>query len=112
KRAGMGINGEALVKPDVARLKTIVLGAAERHQEVDDTILANFSEERSSGNQLLEPLLNWLLQAGVMEILLHQDIDSPIIINDYLNVTHAFYEKGEVSFVNAILDAVSKILRD
>ena len=59
----------------------------------------------------IDPLLKSILLCGVTELLSHQDIDAPIIIDDYLNVTHAFYEKQQVSFVNGILDKVASTLR-
>lgn len=60
----------------------------------------------------LEPLLKSILLCGVCELLEHQDIDAPLIINDYLNVTHAFYEQQQVNFVNGVLGKVSSVLRD
>ncbi|PCJ02787.1 MAG: hypothetical protein COB14_00805 [Alphaproteobacteria bacterium] len=60
----------------------------------------------------LEPLLKSILLCGVCELLEHQDTDAPIIINDYLNVTHAFYEQQQVNFVNGVLGKVSSVLRD
>ncbi len=60
----------------------------------------------------IEPLLKSILLCGVCELLERQDIDSPIIINDYLNVTHAFYEQQQVNFVNGILAKVASVVRD
>lgn len=60
----------------------------------------------------LEPLLKSILLCGVCELLEHQDIDAPLIINDYLNVTHAFYEQQQVNFVNGVLGKVTSVLRD
>ncbi len=59
----------------------------------------------------LEPLLKAILLCGICEILAHQDIDAPLIIDDYLNVTHAFYEQPQVSFVNGVLGKVAPLLR-
>ncbi|PCJ99837.1 MAG: hypothetical protein COA45_03205 [Zetaproteobacteria bacterium] len=60
----------------------------------------------------LEPLLKSILLCGVCELLEHQDIDAPIIINDYLNVTHFFYEQQQVNFVNGILAKIASGLRE
>lgn len=60
----------------------------------------------------LEPLLKSILLCGICELLEHQDTDTPIIINDYLNVTHAFYEQQQVNFVNGVLGKVASVLRD
>ncbi len=60
----------------------------------------------------LEPLLKSILLCGVCELLEHQDIDAPLIINDYLNVTHAFYEQQQVNFVNGVLGKIASVVRD
>ena len=45
------------------------------------------------------------------ELLMHEDVDAPIIINEYLNITHAFYGGQEAKMVNGVLDSVAKVLR-
>ncbi|PCI56219.1 MAG: hypothetical protein COB36_05410 [Alphaproteobacteria bacterium] len=60
----------------------------------------------------LEPLLKSILLCGVCELLEHQDIDAPLVINDYLNVTHAFYEQQQVNFVNGVLGKIASVVRD
>lgn len=61
--------------------------------------------------QLPEYLLRSILIAAFYEIITHNDIDAPIIINDYLDVTHAFYDQSQVRFVNGILDNFAKSVR-
>ncbi len=60
----------------------------------------------------IEPLLKSILLCGTSELLCHQDIDKALIIDDYLNVTHAFYEKQQVSFVNGVLDKIATLVRE
>lgn len=70
------------------------------------------SEEKTKSSMEIEPLLRSVLLCGVSELLNHTEIDAPLIVNDYLNVTHEFYEKSQVSLVNGVLDAVAKAVRD
>lgn len=58
-----------------------------------------------------EPLLHSILLCGAYELMGHSDIDAPIIISDYLNVTHSYYEGREASMINGILDALKKLYR-
>jgi transcription antitermination protein NusB len=58
-----------------------------------------------------EPLLLAILLCGVYEIKSHTSIDVPIIMSDYLNVTHSYYQGHESSIINGILDAVKVIYR-
>lgn len=96
-----------MVAPDGALLKKILSGVDERKVELEQLVSANLQGKNAD----IEPLLKAIFFCGCYELLAHQDIDSPIIINDYLNVTHGFYDQGEVSLVNGVLDAVSDVLR-
>ena len=95
----------------------------ERRGDIEGLITANSrkraaptpeinSETAEIGPEIrdFEPLLKAILICGVAEILANK-VDSPIIINDYLNVAHGFYGQGEVNLVNAILDSVVSALK-
>lgn len=58
-----------------------------------------------------EPLLLAILLAGAYELMAHQDIDAPIIINDYLEVARSYYDGNESSFINGILDNLKVLYR-
>ncbi len=107
-RLGMEVEGEALVAADKALFTKIMRGVEERGRDLADILKANCKDE----GKRLEPLIKAILMCASYELLAHNDIDSPIIINDYLNVGHSFFESGEVSLINGVLDAVSKVLRD
>ena len=81
-----------------------MLGVEERHDDLQTMVKAAKSQQEGGE----EHLLHSILLAGTYELMAHHDVDQPIIINDYLNVAHAFYSKGEVSMVNAILDTMRK----
>ncbi len=100
------VDGEALSKPQSLLFKRILVSLDSRLAEVDELVKANVSADKE-----VEPLLKAILMCGVCEILEHQDIDAPLIIDDYLNVAHAFYEQQQVSLVNAILDKVCALVR-
>lgn len=93
----------------------IVADDSEKNDSKDDVKDVETSDEDPASpppEKKMEPLLKSILLCGICELLEHQDIDSPIIINDYLNVTHAFYEQQQVNFVNGVLGKVASILRD
>lgn len=72
---------------------------------------ANQVQEAAPATRPVEPLLRSILMCGICELLVHSDVDSPLIIDDYLNVAHAFYEPNQVRFVNGVLDSIASILR-
>jgi N utilization substance protein B len=44
-------------------------------------------------------------------LLARADIPTGSIINEYLDVAHAFYDKKEKGFVNGVLDAIARAAR-
>ena len=108
-RSDQEIDGQKLVAPDGKLFKHILYGVEERYVELDSIIKANLKKDAS--DRVVEPLITAILMCGAYELLAHADIDAPIIINDYLNVAHAFFEKNEVALVNGVLDTVTKIFR-
>lgn len=106
------IDGEKLVEPDGIHLKRVLFGVEKRREDIISVVEASLKTRDDGSKPTLDKLLQSILLCAGYELLAEQDVDSPIIINDYLNVAHAFYEKGEVSLVNGVLDSVSKAFRD
>ena len=48
---------------------------------------------------------------GAWELLAHAEADTALIIAEYLNVAHAFYDQGEAKLIHAILDQVKAAIR-
>ncbi len=103
------VDGQKLVTPDGSLFKKILYGVEERFVELDAVIQANLKKDAS--DRVVEPLLYSVLVCGAYELLAHSEIDAPILINDYLNVGHAFFEKNEVALVNGVLDSVCSAFR-
>lgn len=99
------------VRPDEALLKKIAGGTVERLAEVSTMVEANVVRKGEQGKPI-EPLLKSILLAGTYELMAHQDIDFPIIINDYINITRDFYGSSEAKMVNGVLDSLAGLLRE
>jgi N utilization substance protein B len=106
RRLGRPVEDEAMVSPDQTLFCTIVEGVENRRPDLD-TLLAG-----PEGKGVREPLLQSVLLCGAWELMARHDLDAPVIIDDYLHVTHAFFDQGESRLVNGILDRVSKAVRD
>ncbi len=106
-RLEMEVEGEKFIRPDGALLKKIVTGAGERQEDLKEVILANSGQKNLGG----ETLINAILLCGAFELMAHEDIETAIIINDYLNIGHSFFEQGEVKLLNGILDSIAKTFR-
>ena len=77
--------------------------------DIDNTILATLSP--GWDKERIELLLQSILRAGIGEFFAQPDLDAPIIINEYTDITRSFYDGPEVRLVNAILDKFSKVIR-
>lgn len=55
--------------------------------------------------------LRAILMVGVGEFFVNSQLDAPIIINEYTDITRSFYSGPQVKIVNAILDKMAKVLR-
>lgn len=53
----------------------------------------------------LQTLLQCILRAGLAELMAHPETDRAVIVNEYVEVTRAFYADGpETGLINAVLD--------
>ncbi len=87
----------------------VVTGTLARCDEIDTLIAAHLSADWAPDR--LDKPLRAILRAGTYELLARQDIPTGSIINEYLDVAHAFYPKREKGFVNGLLDAVAGVVR-
>lgn len=108
-RSGMEVEGERLVEPDRELFSAIVRGVSERRADVSALIDANYKRDATRGS--LELLLQSILLCGAYELMANLQADMPVIINDYVEVTRAFYDGKEPGLINAILDSISKTIR-
>lgn len=104
-----------IFKPRGILFKNIITNLHKRLYEIDAILLSSVKKSADQEAVLkpkeIEPLLKSIMLCGITELLSHQEIDTPIIVNDYIDVTHSFYGKGQAGFVNGILDNVARALR-
>jgi len=119
-RNGKPVDGIDMVPPDASLFRDIVQGVGSRRDDLESFVSAALKKQKrfeaiaddDTKKAAAEPLLQAIMLCGAYELFAHHDIDAPIIISDYLNVTHAFYEQGEDRLINGVLDTVCKAVRD
>ena len=75
------------------------------NKTIADAVAAGWENDR------LEVLLHSILLAGLAEFFVNQNLDAPIIINEYTDITRSFYEGPEVALVNAVLNKFANAIR-
>lgn len=103
------MEGEFPCVPDGDFFDEIVYGVAERSDEIDTLICAHLAKGWSLDR--LDRPLRQILRAGVYELLARDDVSSATIINEYINLAHAFASEKETGFVNGLLDHVAHKVR-
>ncbi len=106
-RRGMDLDDGMMVEPDVPLFQKLVSGITERWGDLQQII-----QPRVAAIGEVENLLAAVLICGAFELLVNTDIDTPIIISDYLDITVGFFDGNEPKLVNGILDAIAKELRN
>jgi N utilization substance protein B len=105
RRMGKDQEGDDYVPADLELFSNILSGVSKNRDELRDMVLSALNGKKP------EPLLQSIMFCGVYELMHHADIDAPVIINDYVNVAHGFYDQSQADLVNAVLDRQSKNLR-
>jgi N utilization substance protein B len=59
----------------------------------------------------IDRLVRAILLAGAYELVHRKDVPLRVAINEYVEIAHAFYDQGEPSFVNSVLDRVGREVR-
>ena len=108
-RLGATIEDATYADAEQAFFDDLVTGANARRTEIDALVGAKLAEGWSI--ERLDRPMRALLRAGTYELLARPDVPVGTVINEYLDVAHAFYDKKEAGFVNGLLDAVAKDVR-
>ncbi len=105
-RLGAEIDDDRYADAETAFFDDLVKGVLARRDEIDRLI----AEKLALGWTLarLDKTMVQILRAGAYELLARKDVPTGAAISEYVDVAHAFFEKGEASFVNGVLDAIGK----
>ncbi len=95
-------------KPDSTFFSKLVEGAWSVHVRSDDIIAGALKPGWTLDR--LESVTRAILRAALYEVTETQT-PAPVIIDEYLNLTRAFFDDGEVAFVNGVLNTVSQKIR-
>jgi transcription antitermination protein NusB len=108
-RLGATIEEVEYAEAEVDFFDDIVSGVDAREAEIDALIAGKLAQGWSLDR--LDRPMRQILRAGAYELLARIDIPTAAVVSEYLDVAHAFYEKKESAFVNALLDAIAKDVR-
>ena len=104
------LDGQDLVPPDRPLYARIVRGVRDRGGDLD--ALIDGALQRPWSRDRLELLLVAILRAGAWELADTPETPARVVISDYVDVAHAFFDGREPGLVNAVLDRIARRVRD
>ena len=108
-RLGKEIEDDQYVDADIDFFDDIVVGTDGRREDIDALIEGNLGEQWKIGR--LDKTMLQILRAGTYELIARPDVPTGTVINEYMDVAHAFFDAKDAKFVNGLLDAVAKAKR-
>lgn len=105
-RLGQIIDDDQFAKADTLLFTDIVSGVGKRQAELDEQIKECLSKDWTM--ERIESVARAILRAGGYELVARPDIPTSVIINEYVDVTKAFFDDSTSGFVNGVLDRIAK----
>ena len=87
----------------------ILRGVVRRQRDLDPLI----DQQLAEGWRLVrvDSILRAILRAGTYELMERTDVPARVVINEYIDVAHAFFDADEPRVVNGVLDRLARKVR-
>ncbi|MDO8840191.1 MAG: transcription antitermination factor NusB [Parvibaculum sp.] len=108
-RLGQQVEDQEIVEADKAHFDDIVRGVVREQRELDVQVNGALAKGWSLGR--LDATLRAILRSGTYELRRCKDVPVKVVINEYVDVAHAFFEGDEPGVVNAVLDRLGREIR-
>ena len=91
-------------------IKDVVNGTIERDDVIHEEIANHLNEDLKISN--LDKVFQVIIKSAIFELMYKPKISSKIIIKEYLNASNFFIDLSQTKYLNALLDKISKKLRN
>lgn len=106
---GREVEGIEFKPSDNEFFRNILSGVVENQRaidvKIDKTLAAGWPLKR------IEAVLRAIMRAGGYEMMFRRDVPARVVITEYVDVTHGFYDDDEPGLVNAVLDSLAREVR-
>ncbi|MHA1524644.1 MAG: transcription antitermination factor NusB [Alphaproteobacteria bacterium] len=97
--------GENLTPREPEHFRKVIFGVVASQATLDPEIDAHLAKNWTLGR--VDTTLRAILRAGAFELQSLPDIPFKVVISEYVDVAHAFFDGPEPKVVNAVLDALA-----
>jgi len=84
----------------------IVRGVPQHQAEIDRNVQRALSADWPL--KRMDSTLRAILRAAVYELMAERDVPAKVVIDEYVEIAHAFFEGDEPAFANAALDKTAR----
>lgn len=106
---GHDIEGAYYDRADEPFFEDLVMGVVREQLSIDPLISRHLAEGWRLSR--IDSILRAILRAATYELKDRKDVPFKVIINEYLDVAHAFFGGDEPRVVNGVLDSVAREVR-
>ena len=90
-------------------IKDVTEGTLERKDLIEETIIKHLDKDINL--EKTDKLLKIILFSAVFELIFKHNTPKKVVISEYVRASEFFLEKSQISYLNAILDKLSKLIR-
>jgi transcription antitermination protein NusB len=94
---------------DLEHFVGVLKGVVERQRDIDPLV----DQQLATGWRLvrIDSIVRAVLRAAAFELMERPEIPARVVISEYIDVAHAFFEGDEPKVVNGVLDQLARKLR-
>ena len=90
-------------------IKDVTEGTIERKDLIEETIIKHLDTDIDL--KKTDKMLKIILFSAVFELMFKHNTPKNVIISEYVRVSEFFLERAQISYLNAVLDKLSKLIR-
>jgi N utilization substance protein B len=104
-----GAEDEAVAGGDTEHFAKVLNGVVRRQRDIDPMI----DGQLAAGWRLvrIDAILRAILRAAAFELMELADVPARVVISEYIDVAHAFFDGDEPRVINGVLDQLARKLR-
>ncbi len=92
-------------EPDAAFFNDLLRGVPKHQIEIDRSVARSLSADWKL--ERIDSILRAILRSATYELIARHDVPAKVVIDEYVEVAHAFFSGEEPNFVNAVLDRLA-----
>jgi N utilization substance protein B len=95
--------------PDATFFTELVRGVVRRQRDIDGVV----DQQLATGWRLVrvDSIVRAILRVAMFELIEREDVPARVVINEYVDVAHAFFDDEEPKVVNGVLDRLARKYR-